>query len=306
MRALQNAATIRRHDTMCPSTRSRPNLPRGGTGLFLTDGVRSAKAEGDGERVNAAGFAAWADANGLDLPERAISLLAAYEERLRVEAERQSLIGRSTLADAWRTHILDSLLLLAEAGPEVPRGTSSPWLPRNGRLFDLGSGAGLPGVPLKIVRPDLDVYLCEPRRRRATFLREVEAALALPGLHVLCTRAEVAGRDTALRETFDVVTARAVSELAVLIELGLPLLSVGGVLVAYKGPSYEAETDRAVTACREVGGELERVRESALPEGGEKRSLLFVRKVRNTPSRFPRRAGVPEKRPLGTVGQRRN
>jgi len=163
------------------------------------------------------------------------------------------------------------------------------------RVVDVGSGAGLPGIPLKIARPDLDVTLIEADQAKAAFLVHACAALGLERVEVVARRAEDAGHDPRLRETFDVAVARALAPLPVLVELCLPLVRVGGRLLAQK---TEAEDPAAAAhAIQLVGGELSVV----LPARSAARSagtIVVIDKARPTPALYPRRAGVPARKPL--------
>src|SRR5206468_3942937 len=163
------------------------------------------------------------------------------------------------------------------------------------RLVDVGSGGGLPGLPLKIVRPDLEVTLIEADRDKAAFLVQAAARLDLRGVEVLAVRAEDAGRDPRYREAFDVAVARALAPLPTLVELCLPLVRVGGRLLAQKTEKEEAA--RAERAIELLGGLLE----PALPAPSAAREsgiVVTVRKVRPTPAAYPRRPGVPARKPL--------
>ena len=164
-------------------------------------------------------------------------------------------------------------------------------------LIDVGSGGGLPGLALKIARPDLRLTLLEANRRKAAFLVHACARLGLTGVSVVAARAEDAGRDPELRERFDVATARALAAMPILAELCLPFVRVGGRLLAMKAGAAE-EAEAARSAIGRLGGRLEAVVDS--PSAA--RSLgqvVVVAKVEPTPAEFPRRAGVPSRRPLG-------
>jgi 16S rRNA (guanine527-N7)-methyltransferase len=178
---------------------------------------------------------------------------------------------------AWHRHIEESLRLLTVARPE-PR-----W-----RLCDLGSGAGLPGLPMAVARPDVQVVLCDSDSRRCAFLRHVTALLVLANTTVTADRAERLGRAVGSRESFDVVVSRALASPAVLCELALPLVRVGGRLCALVGDAAEASATARVAATECGGG----VPLSAGP------GVMVVEKLAPTPERYPRRVGVPSKRPL--------
>ena len=172
-----------------------------------------------------------------------------------------------------------------------------PWLPAGCRLVDVGSGNGLPGLPLRLLRPDLRLTLLEANRRRAAFLVQACARLGLADVQVLAERAELAGRDPAHREAYDTAAARALAPLPVLAELCLPLVRVGGRLLAMK-TAAQAEVEAAGPALRLLGGELEVVAPAPSPTR-RRGSIVVVAKVRPTPSGYPRRPGVPGRRPLG-------
>jgi 16S rRNA (guanine527-N7)-methyltransferase len=164
-----------------------------------------------------------------------------------------------------------------------------------GRLVDVGSGGGLPGLPLKIARPDLQVTLVESDQAKAAFLVRACAALGLDGVEVLARRAEEVGRDPLYRESFDVAVARALAPMPVLAELCLPLVRVGGRLLAQKTETENVEAaGRAIEA---MGGALRGVvgAPSAARAAG---TVVIVDKVRSTPPAYPRRPGVPGRKPL--------
>src|SRR5579859_8245004 len=164
------------------------------------------------------------------------------------------------------------------------------------RLVDIGSGGGLPGLPLKIARPDLSVTLVEADQSKAAFLVQACAALGLRDVEVIARRAEDLGRDPNYRERFDVAVARALAPMPVLAELCLPLVRVGGRLLAQK---TEAEDlDSARHAIEVLGGSLAGA--AAAPSGARlKGTVVIVEKIRPTPDTYPRRPGVPARKPLG-------
>lgn len=164
-------------------------------------------------------------------------------------------------------------------------------------MVDVGSGGGLPGLALKIARPDLRLTLIESNGRKAAFLEHAAAVLELEDVQVVARRAEEAGQDPSLRECFDAAVARALAAMPVLVELCLPFVRVGGVLLAMKAAAGD-EVDAARPAVAELGGELEAIvaAPSALRDRGE---IVIVRKIAPTPAAYPRRPGVPGRRPLG-------
>lgn len=163
------------------------------------------------------------------------------------------------------------------------------------RLVDVGSGGGLPGLPLKIMRPDLAVTLIEADQAKAAFLVQACARLGLQDVEVLARRAEDVGRDPAYREMFDVATARALAPMPTLVELCLPLVRTGGRLLAQK--TEQADVAAARHAIEALGGSLESV--APAPSNARRSgTVVVVRKVAPTPAAYPRRAGVPARKPL--------
>jgi 16S rRNA (guanine527-N7)-methyltransferase len=167
-----------------------------------------------------------------------------------------------------------------------------------GDVLDVGSGAGLPGIPLAIAYPKLRVTLLDATAKKTAFLNHVVETLGLVGVGVLTGRAESLAHDTALRESYDVVVSRAVARLSVLVELTLPFCRVGGTVIAQKAFEAEKEAEDAAGALAALGGELGEVIQVTVPDSGERRILVTVQKVSPTPSRYPRRPGMPSKRPL--------
>jgi 16S rRNA (guanine527-N7)-methyltransferase len=214
-----------------------------------------------------------------------IDLFAAYLAALIEWNGRMNLVAGSTLADPTRRHLLDSLALAtALAAPPAS-------------LADVGSGAGLPGIPLAILWPQTQVTLIESIGKKADFLRHVAESLPLPNVQVLGERAEAAGQNRAYRERAEVVTARAVASLATLAELCLPLCRVGGRWLAPKGPDVRAELQDSEEAVSILGAELEGVYDVLIPDEPT-RSLVVFHKRRPTPAGYPRPVGVPGKKPL--------
>jgi 16S rRNA (guanine527-N7)-methyltransferase len=162
-------------------------------------------------------------------------------------------------------------------------------------LVDVGSGAGLPGIPIKIARPDLEVTLIEADQAKAAFLVHACAALGLEQVEVVARRAEEAGQDPRLREKFDVAVARALAPLPVLVELCLPLVRVGGRLLAQKTEAEDATV--AARAIKLLGGELSGVQ--AAPSAARSTgTVVVIDKIRPTPAHYPRHAGLPARKPL--------
>lgn len=210
----------------------------------------------------------------LQLLERHLSLIAAWGGRLR-------LSGVRTPAEAAEVLVLRSLQVLR-------------YLPTEGAIIDLGSGAGVPGIAVAVTRPRARVVLVEPSQRRAGFLEIVLRDLELRNAEVVSARAEALGRAPEHRERYDAVTARALAPVRVLVEYALPLLRIGGAAVFPKGRAAAGEVAAAARALRRLGGAAE-VYPSASPRVSP---IVVVRKIAPTPPEYPRRAGVPARRPL--------
>ena len=226
---------------------------------------------------------------GLHLDPGQSDLLDRFRGLIVAENRVQNLTTLESDFDFATKHVLDSLTCLSTG---LFDGLA-------GRVVDVGTGAGFPGVPLRIARPGLEVTFLDSLRRRTAFLERMVASLGLSGCPVVCERAEIWGRRTGRRESYDVAVVRAVASLAVDLEYGLPLVRPGGRLVAMKGPRVGEEMAAALRAAGELGGVLDRTVEVSLPLTGEKRRLVVFVKVGSTPPEYPRREGVPSRRPLG-------
>ena len=224
---------------------------------------------------------------GVSLTAGQVEALAAYEGAVIAANKKFNLIARVS-STSVRDHVLDSLSLLATG--EIMAGR---------RSCDIGSGAGFPGLPLKIAAPELELLLIEANTKKAAFLRSVIEELALKQVEVFQGRAEEAGRDAIWRESMDLVFSRAVATLPVLLEYALPLTKVGGRFLAMKGPKVAAELDPGKEAARRLGGRLEAPRELPAFWSGRGRVIVPAVKVAPGDERYPRRAGIPNKRPLG-------
>ena len=228
----------------------------------------------------------WGLRIGADAKKRLLSyagLLSRYE--------KANVIGTRNFEEILRRHVLDSLSCLLFAPLFEAR-----------RVADIGSGGGLPGVPLAIVLAGAELTLLEATGKKAAFLRYVSEELELANVRVANVRVEEFAREEINRGTFDVCTTRALARLSVVAEYSLPLLRLGGSVVAMKGRLDAGERDEGARALDELGGRVREevpVRYSSGKEQGERR-LLLVEKTRETPGVYPRRTGVPARYPLGS------
>lgn len=166
------------------------------------------------------------------------------------------------------------------------------------RVVDVGTGAGFPGLPLKIVRPGLEMTFLDATQKKIAFIEGVCREMNLAKTHCIWGRAEVLGHNPVYRETYDRALSRAVSALNTLSELCLPLVKVGGFVIAQKGVGVEGELEQAQAAIRKLGGTVQEVITFQLPGLGEPRTLVVIQKTSPTPPSYPRRTGVPAKNPL--------
>ena len=228
-----------------------------------------------------------AAAMGIAMSEDQAAQFAQYHAMI-VEANAKFNLTRvpDELREAADRNYLDCIAPLAHGWPEGVRS-----------LVDVGSGAGFPGIPLSIMLPDVHVVMVDSLEKRVKFLKSVIDALGL-NAEAVHARAEDAARRPELRERFDLATARAVASMQLLSEYLLPFVRVGGRMLALKGPSLEAELEEADYALRTLGGEVERMEDAPIPGRDWSHRLAYVKKVAATPAQYPRKAGVPEKKPL--------
>ncbi len=227
-----------------------------------------------------------AEACGISLSEGQAELFVQYYRLLQAENKKHNLTRICGEEAVLYDHFIDSLWGAAAAGGCPAK-----------ELLDLGSGAGFPGVPLKIYCPQIKLYLLEASHKKHAFLRLLTDNLGLMQIILLKARAEELGRGED-REAYGWVTARAVASLPVLAELALPLLRTGGYFWAFKGPSAGAELKEAEQIVSRCGGLLRDKISYKLPPRGKERCILIFEKVREAEQRFPRRVGVPQKRPF--------
>ena len=176
--------------------------------------------------------------------------------------------------------------------------TISKYISDGTRVVDVGTGAGFPGIPLKIYRQDLEIILLDSLQKRINFLDEVIRELNLEKIETVHSRVEDFGKDKKYREKFDISTSRAVANLATLSEYLLPLVKIGGKVISMKGSLIEEELENSKNAIKILGGEIERVDEFDLPNSDISRNIILIDKIKETPNKYPRKAGEPSKKPL--------
>ena len=218
-------------------------------------------------------------------PEQVESFQVYYEELIRWN-RRVNLTAIVDYEQVQLKHFLDSLTITLAFKAMPPL------------LLDVGAGAGLPGIPLKILFPNIRLTLLDSVARKTSFLAHLVARLGLEGVEVLTGRAEHLAHDGRYRERFDLVLSRGVAKLATLAELALPFCTMGGTFIAQKKGEIEGEIKAAARAIDILGGRLKGVKWVGMEELGEERALVIIDKLNPAPQHYPRRAGVPQKRPL--------
>ena len=223
----------------------------------------------------------------MPLDDEVLEQLSTYQALLCEWNERMDLTNVPPEEMPLR-HFADSLKPLFDA-PEL--------FIKGAQIIDVGTGAGFPGLPLAIARKDFQVTLLDAQQKRCDFLQEVVSKLALPHVTVLHMRAEDAGKAAELREQFDLAVARAVAPMNILLEYLLPFVKVGGHALAWKGPAVLEELPSAERAAALLGGGWMEKRESMLEDRTQ--ILVSVQKMHSTPKQYPRKSGIPSKKPLG-------
>ncbi|MEH7546790.1 16S rRNA (guanine(527)-N(7))-methyltransferase RsmG [Neobacillus vireti] len=237
--------------------------------------------------MNIEQFTANLQEKGISLSEKQLDQFEAYFTTLVEWNEKMNLTAITEKTDVYLKHFYDSI-------------TASFYFDflRPFHLCDVGAGAGFPSIPLKIVYPHIEVTIVDSLNKRISFLNHLADVLNLENIHFVHDRAETFGVNPAYRETFDVVTARAVARMSVLSEFCLPLAKVGGHFLAMKALHAKDELDSAQKAISTLGGKVEKVHTFTLPMEESERTILIIKKEKQTPKKYPRKPGTPGKSPI--------
>lgn len=220
------------------------------------------------------------------VPERSPALLVRYGRLLLEKNQVMNLTAITDPRDVATLHMLDCAALLNYAGFE------------HKTLIDVGTGAGFPGIPLKILVPTLEVTLLDSLNKRVDWLTEVCKVLELDNIKAIHARAEEAGQAPAFREQYDFATARAVADLRLLCELCLPFVKVGGYFLSMKAADCNEELNRALPAIHTLGGQVERSFDYTIPHTNVTHRVILIQKISATPEKYPRRWAKIQKSPL--------
>ena len=223
--------------------------------------------------------------NGMELSDKQIAQFNLYYELLTAKNKVMNLTAITEYNDVVKKHFIDSMMISRVLD-----------MKKINSLCDVGTGAGFPGIPLKIVYPHLHLTLVDSVGKRVNFLSEVVEKLGLEDVEAIHSRTEDFAHNSKYREKYDLVTARAVASMNVLSEYCIPYAKIGGYFAAYKSGNIEEEIENAKNAVKTLGGKIEKTDMFELYEMG--RSIVLIRKVNSTPKIYPRKAGTPSKNPL--------
>lgn len=221
-------------------------------------------------------------------PELTKKMQQQFEDYMKLLLEWNEKINLTAITeedDIILKHFIDSL-------------TISKYIEDGKSMVDVGTGAGFPGIPIKIARNNIKVTLVDSLNKRILFLNDIIEKLGLQQVDTLHYRAEEFGQNKKYRESFDIATSRAVANLSTLVEYLLPLVKVGGICICMKGSEIQDELKNAKKAIQVLGGKIESVEEFTLPESDIKRNIVIIKKIASTPNRYPRKPGTPAKEPL--------
>ena len=222
---------------------------------------------------------------GIKLSKEQAGMFFNYMNLLLEWNEKINLTAITEEKEVIVKHFVDSL-------------TISKYIPEGASLIDVGTGAGFPGIPLKIIRDDLKITLLDSLQKRINFLDVVIKELKLKNIETIHARVEEFGKNSKYRESFEVATSRAVANLSTLTEYLLPLVKLRGIAICMKGSSVEEELENSKKAINVLGGKVSNVFEFDLPKTDIKRNIVIVDKINETPSKYPRKPGMPSKEPI--------
>lgn len=229
-------------------------------------------------------FKKLAEELNIDLTEKQISQFFKYKNLMIETNKFLNLTAITNEKEVLLKHFIDSL-------------TINKYISDGASVIDVGTGAGFPGIPIKIIREDVKVTLLDSLNKRVNFLNQVISELGLVEINAVHGRAEDFGKNAEFREKFDYVTARAVANLTTLSELCLPFIKIGGKFICMKGNSIE-EIQDANKAIKILGGKIILKETFTLPESDIERNIIIIEKIAHTPKQYPRKAGTPSKTPL--------
>ena len=221
----------------------------------------------------------------VEISEEKANAFYKYNKLLLEWNEKINLTAITDEREIILKHFIDSL-------------TINKYVENVDNVMDIGTGAGFPGIPLKIMNESKSFILVDALNKRINFLEEVKNSLKLNSLDLIHSRSEDLAKDLNYRENMDIVTSRAVANLRVLVEYMLPFVKLNGLCVCMKGPNIKEEIEDAENAIKTLGGNIEKVDRIILPESEIERNIIVIKKISKTPSKYPRKAGTATKQPL--------
>ena len=230
---------------------------------------------------------------GIDLTNKMKDQFSRYYEMLVEWNKVMNLTGITEYEEVYEKHFLDSICIVKAFSEENIFSSVS-----EKKVIDIGTGAGFPGIPLKIVFPDIEITLLDSLNKRINFLNAVISDLGLTGIYTIHGRAEDYAKNQKFRAKYDLCVSRAVANLAVLSEYCIPFLKVGGYFISYKSGEVDEELNNSKRALSLLGGKTDNVIKFNIPETDIRRSFVIINKIKDTPGKYPRKAGLPSKEPL--------
>ena len=222
---------------------------------------------------------------GYNLQEEQLEQFFTYKELLIEKKKKMNLTAIEQEEDIITKHFIDSLSIAS-------------YIPDTTKIIDIGTGAGFPGIPLKILKKDLSITLLDSLNKRITFLEEVIRNLSLENIQAVHARAEELAHKEEYREQYDIAVSRAVAPMHTLLEYMLPYVKIGGKCICMKGPNLQEESKDLQNCLETLGGKIEKIEEIVLPETEIKRNIMLIKKENKTPKKYPRNPGMPSKKPL--------
>lgn len=220
-----------------------------------------------------------------ELTEDQVENFFKYMNLLLEWNEKINLTAITDVDDIILKHFIDSMTVLK-------------YIEKDKSIIDVGTGAGFPGIPIAIMREDVKITLLDSLNKRINFLNEVCSELKINNIETIHGRAEEAGQNKQYREKYDIAVSRAVANMTTLSEYLIPFVKVGGICICMKGSEIDHELEQAKFAIKELGGKIEKVEKFNLPDSDIERNIVIIKKIKPTPNRYPRKAGMPSKMPI--------
>jgi len=221
----------------------------------------------------------------VELNDNQINQFYDYMKMIQEWNEKINLTAILEPKEMILKHFIDSMSILKS-------------IKENDKIVDIGTGAGFPGLPIKISKPDTEIVLLDSLNKRIKFLDEVIESLKLKNIKTIHSRAEEFGLNGVYRENFDVAVSRAVAPMNILLEYLIPTVKVGGICICMKGPEIDEEIEKSKRALEILGGKIEKIEKIDLVNSGNRRTIITIRKIKKTPNKYPRKAGMPSKAPI--------